>query len=321
MSDEIKMQGESIMNEPKNKLTEKEMKFIEDTEAFMDEVYDNPEVADAEPSSVLRKRVFAEIRAREVAKKEEVCAEEKVKETDSKVEKLGVEEEINADKFGMEEKAPEVEKLSAEEKELIRLGRIYKKRKRLQKYVVLAAVLILAMAFGMTSIGGPKKVFEKLHWMIAGREQVNVDSDDEDVVLHTSMDEEEAYQEIEDKFGFTPVALTYLPEEIGFIEAEFGEEIQCVNLLYGIEGDVKIIYLIHPNYRVSSHGKGIEDTFLEEYIEENEYTTIYSRKYLVDGKEERWSVQFEYKETLYTMTIMDTSKDEVEKIVENLYFS
>lgn len=313
------MQGESIMNEPKNRLTEKEMKFIEDTEAFMDEVYDNPEVADAEPSSVLRKRVFAEIRVREAAKKEEVCAEEKVKETDSKVEKLGVEEETYAEKFAMVEKAPDAEKLTAKEKELIRLGRVYKKRKRLQKYVVLAAVLILAMAFGMTSIGGPKKVFEMVKSTLMGREQINVDSDE--IRRVTEMSEEEAYQEIEEKFGFTPVGLNYLPENVIFLETQMGEDIQGIHIRYGKGDKVKISLFIRPNYRVSSFGKDMEDDFSEEYIEENEYTTIYKRKYFVEGKEERWSVQFEYKETLYTMSITDTSKEEVEKIVENLYFS
>lgn len=308
------------MNETENKLTEKEMKLIEDTEAFMDEVYDNPEVADAEPSSVLRKRVFAEIRAREVAKKEEVCAEEKVKETDSKVEKLGVEEEINAEKFGIEEKAPDAEKLTAEEKELIRLGRIYKKRKRLQKYVVLAAVLILAMAFGMTSIGGPKKVFERIKYVFSNIDQTNVDSDHEDISRTSGMDEEEAYQKIEETFKITPVGLNYLPEDIVFLEAQMGEEIQAIHMLYGVDEEVKISYFIRPNYRVSSYGKDIEDEFIEEYIEENEYAIIYIRKYVIEN-EERWSVQFEYKETLYTISITDTSKKEVEKIVENLFFS
>ena len=290
------------MNEPKNKLTEKEMKFIEDTEAFMDEVYDNPEVAEAEPPSVLRKRVFAEIYACQAAKKEEFC----------------VEEETNAKILGTEEKAPEVEKLSAEEKELIRLGRIYKKRKRLQKYVVLAAVLILAMAFGMTSIGGPKKVFEMVKSTLMGREQINVDSDE--IRRVTEMSEEEAYREIEETFGFIPVGLGYFPKDVIFLDGKINEETQSINLIYGKDEMVKLTYFIRPNYRVSSFGKDIEDNLLEEYIEENEYTTIHIRKHLVDEKEERWSVQCEYNDVCYSVLILDTTREEVEKIVENLYF-
>lgn len=298
------------MNETNNKLTEKEIKLIEETEAFMEEVYSDPEVADAEPSPDLRHKVFAEIRAREATKGE----------TGVKVEKLDVEvEEAKAEKLSPEEKKPEVGQLTAEEKELIYLGRIYKKRKRLQKYVVLAAVLILAMAFGMTSIGGPKKVFEMVKSTLMGREQINVDSDD--ISRTVGMNEEEAYHEIEEKFGFTPVDLDYLPEGIEFLEAEIGEEIQGVHIFYGKGNKVKIGLLIRPNYRIGSLGKDVEDNFLEEYIDENEHTTIYIRRYLVNEDEERWSVQFEYKGTLYSMTIMETSKEEVEKIVENLYFS
>ena len=59
---------------------------------------------------------------------------------------------------------------------------------------------------------------------------------------------------------------------------------------------------------------------MEEHIKETRYTTITMRKYGVDRTEQRWFVQFAYQETLYSMTIMNTSKEEVETIVENLYF-
>ena len=294
------------MNNSEKKLTEKELKLIEETEAFMEEVYSNPEVADTEPPTVLRGKVFAEIHAREAAKKEEFCAEEKLKETDSNVEKVAVEEETHAEKLDTEEKVSETEKLTAEEKELIRLGRIYKKRKRLQKYVVLAAVLILAMAFGMTSIGGPKKVFERIKYVFSNIDQTNVDSEHEDVVRTSGLDEEEAYREIEEKFGFSPVDLDYLPNGVGFLHADFGEEIAIL-----VDGVTKL----------GSLGKDVEDDFVEEYIRENQYTTIYIRKYVVENEQERWFIQFEYKETFYSLTIVDEYQKEIEKIVENLYFS
>ena len=307
------------MNNSEKKLTEKELKLIEETEAFMEEVYSNPEVADTEPPTVLRGKVFAEIHAREAAKKEEFCAEEKLKETDSNVEKLNV-EEVKAEKSSTEEKEPEAEKLTAEEKELIRLGRIYKKRKRLQKYVVLAAVLILAMAFGMTSIGGPKKVFERIKYVFSSIDQTNVDSEHEDVVRTSGLDEEEAYRKIEERFGFTPVGLGYLPKDAIFLDSTINEETQCINLVYGEDDEVLVGYFIRPNYRLSSYGKDIEDEFIEEYTEENEYTTFLIRKYLVKGVEERWSVEFDYCDVSYSLTIYDTSKGEVNQIVENLIF-
>ena len=281
------------MNEPKNKLTEEELKLIEEEELFLKEVYSDPEVATAEPPADLQKKVFAQINAIKAAKREAELAEE-------------------------ERKAEEARR--AEEQELIRLGKLYKKRKGYRKYFVLAAVLILAMLFGVTSFGEPKKVFEKLNWKIAGREQVNIDSDHEDVVPTSGMDEDKAYQEVEDTFGFMPVHMDYLPEQTEFLEMTISQEIQNINLVYGMGDDAKIIYSIRPNYRMSSFGKDMEDNYIEEHIEENEYTTITMRKYGVDGTEERWSVQFAYQETLYSLSIADTNREEVNQIVENLYF-
>lgn len=249
-------------------------KSIEEIELFMQEVYSDPDVANAEPPADLHDKVFAEIHARELAKREQ---------------------------------------------EVIRLEKVYRKRLRFQKYVAVAAVMVLVLAFGVTSMGGPNRVYEMMKSTLTGREQVTIDSDN--ISETADMSEEEAYQKIEEKFGFTPVGLLYLPEDVVFLDVKIGEEIQGIHMVYGIDGEVKIAYFMRPNYRESSHGIDIEDDFVEEYIEENESATIYVRKYLVDEKEERWSVQFEYKGVLYTMTIMDTSKAEVEKIVKNLFFS
>ncbi len=186
--------------------------------------------------------------------------------------------------------------------------------------MVLAAALVAVLALGITSIGGPEKVVETLKRYTLNREQVRVNSDD-NIELIENVSEEEVYQEIEDKFGFLPVRMVYLPEEIEFIKAKIGDEIQGIYFTYGKEGEVKIKYLIRPNYRDGSLGKDVEDELLEEYIEENEYTTINVKRYRVEGNEERWSVQFEYKNVFYSILIMDTSKEETEKIVENLIFS
>ncbi len=281
------------MDNPKKKLTEEELKLIEETELFMQEVYSDPDVKDAKPPKDLHDKVFAEIRMRENAKRKEEFAEE------------------FAEEWGMSE----------EEKELIRLGRIYRRRRGLRKYVAVAAVLVFVLAFGVTSMGGPKRVYENIKYALTGHEQITVDSDDEDIVPVTTMDEEAAYLEIEKKYGFTPVELYYLPDGVEFLDVKMGEAIQGINMSYGVGEEVKIVYFIRPNYRTGSFGKDVEDDFVEEYIEENEFTTIYIRRYVVEEKEERWSVQFEYKEVLYTISIADTFKEEVEKIVKNLFFS
>ena len=64
----------------------------------------------------------------------------------------------------------------------------------------------------------------------------------------------------------------------------------------------------------------MDDNHVEEYIEETEYTTMTMRKYILNGTEERWSVQFAYQETLYSLSIADTNREEVNEIVDSLYF-
>lgn len=116
--------------------------------------------------------------------------------------------------YESEQKAKKQERRN---QELIKLGLVYERRRRFRKYYVLAAAFVLALAFGITSFGDGEKLFSMIKGDANGREQVNVNSID-DVEVITRNDEELAYEEIEDKFGFYPVKLDYLPEGIEFQE-------------------------------------------------------------------------------------------------------
>ena len=308
------------MENQKNKLTEEEVRLMEEKKHVIQAVNSDPNVANSPLPPNMLDKVYKEIRANE--------AERAIRAIDAELMKAGVpleedaDEEEDDEEIGVAEAKADAENIfSAEDKELIRLGRIYKKRKKLHRYLVAVAAIVCVLAFGITSIGGPKKVFEKFNWTLAGREQTNVDSDDDDVVQMGDVKEDEVYQEIEDKFGFYPVRITYLPKKVEFLEASLGEEIQGINMLYGKGDEVKLTYVIRPNYKTSSLGKDIEDNLVKEYVEETEHAVIYMRKFLVENTEERWSVQFEYQEVAYSMLIMDSNESEVKKIVENLFFS
>ena len=270
------------MSDKSRKLTKRELELIKETELFMEEVYKDPIAANAEVPPDLRERVFKEIRARQAEKAERAR-----------------------------------EMLCNEDKELLRLGKLYKKQRKVRKYLVLAAVLIFVVAFGITSIGDAEKIFGNMSWMIGDREQVNVNS--EDIYQMEHVREESVYQQIEDEFGFLPVKLIYLPKNVGFLEAEINEEIQYIYMLYG-EEDVNISYQIRPQYRESSWGKDIED----ELVEESEFIVndveISIKKYRVTRNMERWLVEFEYENTSYSIMIMDMNRDEVVSIINGLYF-
>lgn len=212
------------------------------------------------------------------------------------------------------------DELSAEEAELIRLGKIYKKKRKNKKYLLLAAVMVLVMACGITSMGGPQRLYEKVTWVLAGRKQTNVDSDSENIVPQTDISEEEVYEEIEAKYGFYPVKLDYLPEGVELQEATIYDDMQGSYIIYGKKDKATIWYMVRPNYRESSWGKDIEDELIEEYEVETEKTLIKVQKYLVEDETARWLLGFEYQDVSYSILMNNIEKVEVDKIIENLYF-
>lgn len=208
----------------------------------------------------------------------------------------------------------------AEAEELIRLGRIYKKKQKSKKYLVLAAVMVFVLAFGMTSIGGAEKIFEMAKIYTLGREQTRVNSE-EDVVGADDLSEDKIYEEINEKYGFYPVRLDYLPEEIGFQEAIIGDAIQGINIIYGKENRANIIFIIRPNYRTGSLGTDIEDEKIGEYTIIVKDIAITVKQYEIEGTlESKWSAEFEYNDVQYFIRILGMEKETVEEILTNLYF-
>lgn len=221
-----------------------------------------------------------------------------------------------------EYEANKTKELSEEDKELIRLGKIYKKRRKWNKVLVLAAAMVLALALGVTSIGGPKRVFEEVRWLLGGEEHTNIDTDDERIEEPDDISEEQAYQQIEEEFGFCPVSFDYLPDGMEFAEMIMGEEIQRIHLVYEKQERVGLHYYIHTNYKLSSMGTEIEEEASEKYVIQKDNVSITVKKYEVsENNESRWRLDFVYRENQYFIEIVDLKEKEVKKIVENLYFS
>lgn len=210
------------------------------------------------------------------------------------------------------------ERLSEREKELIALGKVYEKKRKKSKYYVIATVMVLTLALGITSMGGVETIFNKVSWMIGDRKQENVNSEDIEPVQ--CFNEEDAYAKIEEEFGFLPVRMLYVPSQIEFLEATLGDEILGTQIVYGIEEQVRITYFIRPNYRNSSMGRDIEDTLISEYEDVINNKVFYIKEYQVEDGTHRWSVQFEYQDVTYSILMLDIEENEVKKIIENLYF-
>ena len=264
----------------KKKLSKYEEEMIKDAERIEAEIEKDPKIRDMKAPLIARERLFKAIQKMEAA---------------------------------------EQKRLTDEEEELIELGKTYKKRKKTMNGLVVVTAATLVMTMGITSVGGAEKIFNLFKRDTLGREQTQVNSS-ESVVEELDWSEDKAYQEIEEKYGFTPVRMMYLPPKVVFQEPTIYDELQGINLIYGQDDEINIIYWIRPNYRESSWSKDVEDELLEEYEIELENTSVQVEKYLVENENIRWLIQFEYEDANYSLYILNMDKEEVEKIINSLYF-
>jgi len=262
-----------------DRMSEEELE--EEMQKILSELEPNPEEGEWELPEELHDKVMAEIRRRE------------------------------------DEKART--QLSDEDRELLRYGRIYKRQMKHRKYWVLAAVLVMVLAVGMTSVGGPERFVQMMTRGLSGRAQTIVDSDDGDVSDTEGWTEEEAYTKIEEKFGFYPVKLNYLPDGVVFEEMELWEEIQEARLLYVKNDRIHIQFQIKADNRTGSQGFDIEDPIIESYAAEYFNTDFEITKYKVkESGEIRWRAAFVHDDVGYNLVVSDVDRLEFETILECL---
>ena len=221
------------MSNQNRKFTEEELRIMNEMENLVAEMKKHPEIANVNAPESLHEKLFRDIRAYEAEKA-------KAKEKESEVSEVP---EVP------EEKMPDskISRLTEEEMELIRLGKKYKKRKKNKKLYVLIAAAVLAMGLGITSMGGPERVFERFERLVSGRNQTRVNSSGYDIELVENVDEEKIYQQIEDEYGFTPVKLDHLPKGIVFLQGDLHDGMQLIQMYYGNNGKTNITYTIRPN--------------------------------------------------------------------------
>ena len=271
------------MNEKQwKKFLQQEMdKEMEEIDGILEEMDQNPETKDIVAPEAIHEKLLAQIQA-------------------------GKEQE---------------ERLSDEEKELIRLGKVYKKRRKWNKVLVAIAAVVCAMAIGVTAFGGPTKIIQKVQVMLEGNEQINVDTEDGRTEEVSTISEVEAFEQIEDEFGIYPVELLYLPKNVQFARVEFNTSTQQIQLFYEGADNVTIIYTLYPNYRTGSVGMDVEDKLLDEYSKDVNGNEVSVKEYLIEENQtNRWVVTYEYQNVYYFMQMFKVEEEEVEKIIENLYF-
>lgn len=217
------------------------------------------------------------------------------------------------------EKQKIYDQLTDEDRELIQLGKCYKKTRKLGRYLVIAMAIVFILAMGSVSVGKGKNISRVISRMFAGREQTVSNSGDTNPSIYD--EEAEIREKIEEIYGFTPVGLIYLPDDAVFYEGVLGKEIQGASLIYEMNNGSSLICVIKPNYREGSIGIDIEDKEIQKYhINVNDVDVIVTEYVIEKSGTQKWMAQFVYEDVLYLLRVTDIDQKEMEKIVNNLHF-
>lgn len=223
-------------------------------------------------------------------------------------------------------------KLSEEDQEALRLGRemmknqseekkiytMHRKKRNIRRIVALAAVLILVMAIGMTSFGGPERMLQFMKSSVGGRKVSQVDSSDKNKIIEEE-DEELAYEKLADEFGIDPVRLIWRPKGMKFEKMVLDTDIQVAEVDY-LYKSKRIEYFISASYGEVSWGYDNEDKKINCYYEQVGNADIEVTEYETPETERnRYVAEFEYKKMHYCFS-GEMKKEEIENILKNLYF-
>lgn len=223
-------------------------------------------------------------------------------------------------------------KLSEEDQEALRLGRemmknqseekkiytIRRKKRNIRRIVALAAVLILVMAVGMTSFGGPERMLQFVKSSVGGRQVSKVNSSDKNKIIEEE-DEEKAYEKIAEEFGIEPVRLWWYPENMEFENMILDTDIQVaeIDYLYNRE---RTEFIISASYGKVSMGADNEDEITDHYYKQEKKIQIEVTEYKTpETGTNRYKAEFKYKNLYYCLTGTMT-KEEMENILKNLHF-
>lgn len=236
-------------------------------------------------------------------------------------EEIGISIEEFCEKLSKEDRESYFRWRAAEEKKNAKKARkrFHFPRKKRAVFVV-AATMVLVLGIGMTSLGG-RPYWLKVADLVLGNENtVKVNTEGEDRLETTKVDEKEAYEQIKEELGIEPVQLQYMPAGMGFDRCVIEKELGTAKLLYLYQEQI-LEYEICYQYSDVARSISTEDNLLQSYKKEKDGVEISIREFQVESIEQSmYSVTFERQDVLYRLRGI-INREEMEKIVENLFFS
>lgn len=247
----------------------------------------------------------------EIKKIEEQEAYAHLSEEDRKALELGR-------KLMMEKTEPQEESVKEEGADTGEKIKKFSCRRRLRVCLILAAALVMVMAVGITSLGGPERMIQMLTQNVGEREVEQVDSSGENLVI-VEEDEEEAYQLVSDELNIEPVKIIAKIPEMRFCEMYYDSTMKTAELIYTKQSE-KIVYIISASYGQSSLGMDLEDARVNEYVLNYERCQIRVTEYNVDDNDhQKYLANFTYNGSEYFL-FGEGTKEEFEQILDGLYF-
>ena len=236
-------------------------------------------------------------------------------------EEIGISIEEFCEKLSKEDRESHFRWRAAEEKKKAKKARkrFHFPRKKRAVFVV-AATMVLVLGIGMTSLGG-RPYWLKVADLVLGNENtVKVNTEGEDRLETTKVDEKEAYEQIKEELGIEPVQLQYMPAGMEFDRCVIEKELGTAKLLYLYQEQI-LEYEICYQYSDVARSISTEDNLLQSYKKEKDGVEISIREFQVESIEQSmYSVTFERQDVLYRLRGI-INREEMEKIVENLFFS
>lgn len=198
--------------------------------------------------------------------------------------------------------------------------KVVRYRKRKKRWIVaVAAVLVLVLGLGMTSMGS-KSYWKELLDILIGEESARViNVEDMDTQKTADIDEIQICKEISEKLNRDIVWMRYKPERMEIESYEIDEDLQLARLFFRYKGEL-IRYSIYAGEEDSSWTEKEEDKIVTEYIQNiNDVEVKIKELEKPYQKDIRRSARFEYKGLYYEIKGI-IEKEELEKILDNLYF-
>lgn len=196
-------------------------------------------------------------------------------------------------------------------------------RRKKKRYVVLALAAVLVLVFGSVMTGVGSKSYWKILWdRIAGNEHVSVINVENMETQETvDINELQLFKTIREELGISTVRFGYMPNNMFIKDYELAVDQNKAVLLYDYNGQT-IKYTMYMNDADSSFAQTELDKLTNEYqIKTDANINIEVKEYQIDGSNnKRYVAEFEYMDAQYEIKGI-IEKEELDKILKNLYFS